>query len=768
MAKLSIKAGATSESVEIFVPNSSVITTTGAGLTGLVFNTSGLTCYYSFPRGTSTQVTLATLASPTSAWSSGGFKEIDSTHKPGAYRFDIPNALLAGGNGRYVNIYFQGATNMVPVVVEIELTGTDNQDGIRAGMTALPNVALQSPFYLPPYCPPLRILYESFSENTGGINGSSGEVDGRVLDMPGLATWQQAGLFVQNGRLVDYLGTANSFTGTDGYVSDNYTLSAILNVNVPSQNFTGVVGSIGVMFRFSGASLNNNGWACVIDLATMTLKLGTVAASVFSLVSSAPLQSGTSIFTGDNDHVLRIRVNGTLITALLDEGGINDSNDICGVTANSSTYQGQTYVGMITNVLGEVTIPAGKNFSKISLDTPTPAVLMGPVTTASSGSPIQITSANHGLVTGNIVNVRGVGSGNGGNADRWTVTRVDANNFTLNGSSGGTAGSGGFWIQVISVPPFPWPVSWASYLPAADPLVHRLLTNGDPLLSSFLSGTGYTLGNVLNPFDPPPWYAGVAAFATAILTDTGNASNQVVTITMTATGGTWKITFQGQTTSTLQWNAQPATVQAALQALSTIGSGNVTVTGTAGSSYVLTFVSGLGTETLPNVSLTTSSLTGGTAAAVVTTAGSGNNSDLNTPNSLGSIVPFMLSHLSSPNITVVNNLVGSTLTLMKDTDMLAQDNLQIDLTGQAGVDISGGTAFTLNFDEGKLVITGSYVNVGGVQKGRFQPTAAQTKLLKAGILHNWAATVTLQSPTRTIPLVPGYGVAQVVSRQDGS
>ena len=140
-------------------------------------------------------------------------------------------------------------------------------------------------------------------------------------------------------------------------------------------------------------------------------------------------------------------------------------------------------------------------------------------------------------------------------------------------------------------------------------------------------------------------------------------------------------------------------------------------------------------------------------------------SDFSFANGIGQ---FLVSHLSTATISLTSNLIGSTLTIMKDTDMLAQDGLQIDLPGQAGVDISGGTAFTLNFDEGKLVITGSYVNVGGVQKGRFQPTAAQTKLLKAGILHNWAATVTLASPTRTIPLVPGYGVAQVVSRQDGT
>ncbi|MDE2105765.1 MAG: hypothetical protein KGL39_51550, partial [Patescibacteria group bacterium] len=142
MAKLSIKANATSETIELFIQDSSK--TTGAGLTGLAYNTVGLTCYYSFPRGASTAVTLATLASPTAAWASGGFVEIDSTNKPGHYRFDIPNALLASGNGRYVTLAFRGAANMAHVPVEIEITGWDNQDAVHGGMSALPNAACTS------------------------------------------------------------------------------------------------------------------------------------------------------------------------------------------------------------------------------------------------------------------------------------------------------------------------------------------------------------------------------------------------------------------------------------------------------------------------------------------------------------------------------------------------------------------------------------------------------------------------------------------------
>jgi len=139
--KLSIKAGATSQSCNVFIQDSS--STTGAGLSGLAYNTAGLAAYYSFSgaNATATAITLATLATVTTAWSSGGFIEIDATHMKGWYRLDIPDAALATSKGRSVSIHLYGATNMAPCPIEIELTGWDNQDAVHGGMSALPNTA---------------------------------------------------------------------------------------------------------------------------------------------------------------------------------------------------------------------------------------------------------------------------------------------------------------------------------------------------------------------------------------------------------------------------------------------------------------------------------------------------------------------------------------------------------------------------------------------------------------------------------------------------
>src|SRR3990167_4670591 len=145
MAKLSRKKGTTSYIAHIFIQDSS--STTGAGLTGLTNASSGLVCRYLNPGGTlsaaitlETISTLGTYAAPTSA-AHIRFKEISNADpSKGVYEIQAHNDWmnLTGGS---ILIMLDGATNMAPILLEIELTGPDNQDGVRGGMTALPNAA---------------------------------------------------------------------------------------------------------------------------------------------------------------------------------------------------------------------------------------------------------------------------------------------------------------------------------------------------------------------------------------------------------------------------------------------------------------------------------------------------------------------------------------------------------------------------------------------------------------------------------------------------
>lgn len=73
-----------------------------------------------------------------------------------------------------------------------------------------------------------------------------------------------------------------------------------------------------------------------------------------------------------------------------------------------------------------------------------------------------------------------------------------------------------------------------------------------------------------------------------------SAEVQTVTVSDSGTlGGTFKLSYKGQTTGTIAYNAATSAVQTAITGLTTVGTGNATVTGTA-SNYTITFGSALG------------------------------------------------------------------------------------------------------------------------------------------------------------------------------
>ncbi|WP_033287465.1 hypothetical protein, partial [Streptomyces sp. NRRL F-525] len=91
-------------------------------------------------------------------------------------------------------------------------------------------------------------------------------------------------------------------------------------------------------------------------------------------------------------------------------------------------------------------------------------------------------------------------------------------------------------------------------------------------------------------------------------------SNEVETLTVTGgpTGGTFTITFSGQTTAAIAFNATAAAVQTALEGLSNVNPGDIVVTGNAGGPWTLTFGGQYLGEDVTQVT-TTESFTGGTS-----------------------------------------------------------------------------------------------------------------------------------------------------------
>lgn len=149
--------------------------------------------------------------------------------------------------------------------------------------------------------------------------------------------------------------------------------------------------------------------------------------------------------------------------------------------------------------------------------------------------------------------------------------------------------------------------------------VNVVTLTGSPTGGTFRLGFGGLLtGNIAYNASAATVATAVRALANIPITTAGINDVQVVTLTGGATGGTFTLTFGGQTTSALAFNATGATVQTAFLALSSVGAGNATVTGSAGGPYTITFIGTLGSQSPGAVTGSAASLTGGTPVLTVT------------------------------------------------------------------------------------------------------------------------------------------------------
>lgn len=105
-----------------------------------------------------------------------------------------------------------------------------------------------------------------------------------------------------------------------------------------------------------------------------------------------------------------------------------------------------------------------------------------------------------------------------------------------------------------------------------------------------------------------------------VSTDAVSAVNEVQTLTITATGGTFTLTFGGQTTTALAYTASAGTIQTALEVLTNIDTNDIVVAGTGGT-RTFTFAQRYAGTNVGMLAVGTGSLTGGTATMAQTTQG---------------------------------------------------------------------------------------------------------------------------------------------------
>lgn len=218
--------------------------------------------------------------------------------------------------------------------------------------------------------------------------------------------------------------------------------------------------------------------------------------------------------------------------------------------------------------------------------------------------------------------------------------------------------------------------------------------------------------------------------AISIATTTQGAAGindvQTVTITGTPTGGTFTLTFGGQTTAAIAFNAAASAVQSALQALSSIGSGNAVVSGSAGGPWVVTFQGTLAAASQTPMTTNAGSLTGGTSPAVTvahTATGAAPVNAVQTISISATGGSFTLTYAGQTTTAIAYNAASSTVqTVLTALSSVGSNN--------ATVSGSPGGPYTVTFQNalGGQIVT----NLVATPAPTLTPSPSQT-LAQQGI-----------------------------------
>lgn len=338
----------TSIILRVKIRNSSV--STGAGLTGLTSASSGLqiaatadnesspTTYTVAGSTIETITTLGTFATPTAT--KCRFKELSSTAHPGIYEIQLDNARYAVSNCKSLLVSINGATNAAECDVVIPLRSVNPYDGVRSGMTALPNAAAAANGGLPTVDGSNGVKV-SVGTGTGQINVSSGKVPATMGSTDytgntvqtgdayarigatgsGLSSLAQASTALSNANWTNSLATSlTTLAGHDPGATlasqTNITAGTITTVtnltNLPSipNNWLTAAG-------IAASALNGKGdWLLASSAPTNFAALGISVSGHISNVDTLTTYTGNTPQTGD--AYARIGAAGAGLTALGD------------------------------------------------------------------------------------------------------------------------------------------------------------------------------------------------------------------------------------------------------------------------------------------------------------------------------------------------------------------------------------------------------------------------------------------------------------------
>ena len=235
--------------------------------------------------------------------------------------------------------------------------------------------------------------------------------------------------------------------------------------------------------------------------------------------------------------------------------------------------------------------------------------------------------------------------------------------------------------------------------------------------------------------------------------DQGTDQVVIVSLTGTVTGGTFTLTYDGNTTDPIAYNANAQIVQASLAALTNIGADNVLVRqAQVAGPWTVEFVGNLGGMSLPALTATGVDLAGGSATAIVTTQGA------TVYNQLTNIQAAELTGGASGNLMDASGFSG-----------------QVTLVGQSGDDTliasHGSDYLDGGSDNDTLIITDTQAGGLGTDTlmGGTGDNLLEVKRDASMVLTNTTLTVTdAGSSVGVVDSISGFEHAQLTGGPSGN
>jgi autotransporter-associated beta strand protein len=470
-------------------------------------------------------------------------------------------------------------------------------------------------------------------------------------------------------------------------------------------------------------------------------------------VTGSAIGTFTLTFNGQTTAVLNSGATSAQIAAALNGlssiGGVGGSVSVSStsVTAqdgNAETIYTITFGGTLAGVKSPLISALGANSAVVAVSTVSDGGLGVQV---SNGATLQVQGGM--TVLPDLLALNGNGVGNAGALENVNGTNTWTGSITLQSNT-----------SIGVDPTTQLTVSGTVQDPVATPVPAASLTK---------LGTGTLI------FPNANTYAGKTTVSAGVLNIRNGgalgrtAETQTVTLGGTITGGTFRLTFNGQTTGPIASTATGAQLMTALQGLPTIGATGISNVTRVGNVFFITFggaLSSIGNQPL----LTAGAVTGGTTVTIgeitetqaVTVLGASGtftlsfNGQTTAALNIGANaaqVQAALNALSSVNgvggtVNVVQN--GNVYTIFFDGTLALANQPQLGAAGFNGASV--GVSTLRDGPEGTLVSNGATLQVqGGITVSAEPLTLNGAGVNNAGALENvigtntWATPVTLGS-----------------------